>query len=152
MNYLCSRNFESIYKKYDWTHCFDSCKEYISIDPMLEDTIRILNRKGYKTNFCCSGHLDYTPQMGISVYISFEKHIQLPSIPKGFTFQKECNNIFIIPKCFKTRVINIKDNDFINIFKVIRRSLVIYILNKRLYNWATKLPDLNPISPIPCTK
>lgn len=43
--------------------------KYIEIDDEILDTIRILNEKGYVTEFCCAGHLDNINP--VTVYIKF---------------------------------------------------------------------------------
>ena len=70
--YLCSKCFDILYSKYHkCTKCdFNSYEEVnIEIDSKLAFQISILNKKGYTTKFCCSGHaLDEW----VSSYIYFE--------------------------------------------------------------------------------
>lgn len=50
--------------------------DIVEIDDLIYDTVRILNEKGYKTKFCCSGHT--VPYLNIyeeDVYIVFENNI-----------------------------------------------------------------------------
>ena len=57
--YLCSKCFDILYSKYHkCTKCdFNNYEEEnIEIDSKLAFQISILNKKGYKTKFCCSGH------------------------------------------------------------------------------------------------
>lgn len=66
--YLCSKCFDIVYFK---CHKCTKC-ENIEIDSKLAFQISILNKKGYKTKFCCSGHaLDEW----VSSYIYFEDKI-----------------------------------------------------------------------------
>ncbi len=46
-------------------------KKKIEIDDDILDTIKILNDKGYKTTYCCAGHVDKSQP--IHIYISFDK-------------------------------------------------------------------------------
>ena len=75
--YLCSKCFDILYSKYHkCTKCdfknIDYEEENIEIDSKLAFQISILNKKGYKTKFCCSGHaLDEW----VSSYIYFEDKI-----------------------------------------------------------------------------
>ena len=75
--YLCSKCFDILYSKYHkCTKCDFKNIEYeeenIEIDSKLAFQISILNKKGYKTKFCCSGHaLDEW----VSSYIYFEDKI-----------------------------------------------------------------------------
>ena len=70
--YLCSKCFDILYSKYHkCTKCdFNNYEEVnIEIDSKLAFQISILNKKGYTTKFCCSGHaLDEW----VSSYIYFE--------------------------------------------------------------------------------
>ena len=45
-------------------------KKKIEIDDDILDTIKILNDKGYKTTYCCAGHVDKSQP--IHIYISFD--------------------------------------------------------------------------------
>ena len=74
--YLCSKCFDILYSKYHkCTKCdFKNNDEEVNIeiDSKLAFQISILNKKGYKTKFCCSGHaLDEW----VSSYIYFEDKI-----------------------------------------------------------------------------
>lgn len=73
--YLCSKCFDILYSKYHkCTKCdFNNHEEVnIEIDSKLAFQISILNKKGYTTKFCCSGHaLDEW----VSSYIYFEDKI-----------------------------------------------------------------------------
>lgn len=63
------------------------------IDPDLQDVIRILNQKGYFTNFCCSGHIDDDPNHRVKQgYIAFSYQSCCPNrqLPCGMWF---CNEV-----------------------------------------------------------
>ena len=75
--YLCSKCFDILYSKYHkCTKCDFKNIEYeeenIEIDSKLAFQISILNKKGYKTKFCCSGH---ALENFITTYIYFEDKI-----------------------------------------------------------------------------
>ena len=70
--YLCSKCFDIVYFKcHKCTKC-DYEEENIEIDSKLAFQISILNKKGYKTKFCCSGH---ALENFITTYIYFEDKI-----------------------------------------------------------------------------
>ena len=70
--YLCSKCFDILYSKY---HKCTKCdfknyeEENIEIDSKLAFQISILNKKGYTTKFCCSGH---SLDEWVGTYIYFE--------------------------------------------------------------------------------
>lgn len=79
LNYVCPRCFHNIYK------CKCDSKPYYSlwwIDRNIQEIIRILNQKGYKTQYSCESH---DPQS--TIYISFMNRCQpdhtIPA-PNGF--------------------------------------------------------------------
>lgn len=59
-----------------------SCHGYlIEVDELLIPTIKLLNDKGYTTNYCCSGHYNnHNPRC----YILFAEGIDIPNVPKRF--------------------------------------------------------------------
>lgn len=67
-----------------------SLSELATIDELMIEPIVKLNKKGYKTSYCCSGHglRDHSSKYG---YILFAKGIKIPSTPKGWN--KETDGI-----------------------------------------------------------
>ena len=54
--FVCSKCFNNI----DKCNCnADRHRQWIEIDRPIQKTIRILNEKGYKTIYCCSGHSNH---------------------------------------------------------------------------------------------
>ncbi len=78
--------------------CMDCCNDYRGIKSIDKDMIPILielNEKGWKTNFCCSGHKEKIEKNGNwDAYITFSKKIK--SIPNLIMFEsrtkKEAKN------------------------------------------------------------
>ena len=82
---------------------------YVEIDELIAPTIQVLNRKGYITTGCCSGHslkdtitaiTSYSPnnsEMGYKVihdriydtHIAFKEGISLPSLPPEFVMESK---------------------------------------------------------------
>ncbi|MCL2518068.1 MAG: hypothetical protein FWF15_05840 [Oscillospiraceae bacterium] len=60
------------------------------VDELIARPIQILNRKGYFTTQCCSGHPFMIPMKKVheainnESYIAFQEGIALPSVPRGF--------------------------------------------------------------------
>lgn len=86
--YLCSKCFDILYSKYhkctkcDFKNNYE--EENIEIDSKLAFQISILNKKGYKTKFCCSGHsLDEC----VRTYIYFKDKID--SCPEDWYIDKD---------------------------------------------------------------
>jgi hypothetical protein len=66
--------------------CFNCQQDYmVEIDDLFWKDIVTLNRNGYKTKYCCSGHSDKEPSTG---YIYFEHFVKLNSHPDGWCFDK----------------------------------------------------------------
>lgn len=82
MNYICPQCFNTL----DVCEC-DS-KPYYSlwwIDRNIQEVVRVLNEKGYKTQYCCESH---DPQH--TIYIAFMNSCRLDNAilaPEGFKFR-----------------------------------------------------------------
>lgn len=63
--------------------------EVVEIDELMFPTIIELNKKGYFTEYCCSGHYyEKSPNS----YIKFQEDVELPSLPKGYKLEPNLNN------------------------------------------------------------
>ena len=130
------------------------------VDAMIAKTIQILNRKGYKTLFCCSGHAkkdvsvnvenmdgNVMPDMCLTdfynqIYIAFQKGTILPNLPEGFYEVNGDNSeaIYCYINCDEEK----KNLD--NIAGKRERLKILQKLLKKnyeLFRWAVKLPNLN---------
>ena len=61
----------------------DCYGDVVEVDELFVPVIAELNRKGYRTRYCCSSH--YTND-SIQSYIMFEDFIEFPSLPKGYNY------------------------------------------------------------------
>ena len=80
----------------------------VDIDECLIPVIKLLNQKGYFTEYCCSGHFwDSNPESGFygGAYISFDECVQLEDIinlPAGFTAEViESKKVVVIRKKYE---------------------------------------------------
>ena len=84
------------YENYVCPHCWNtldrcSCDLFppyhlIFIDKIIQEHIRILNEKGYRTTACCEGHMDTC----ISTYIAFTNdYFNDTSAPEGFKYDEK---------------------------------------------------------------
>lgn len=118
--------------------------KFVEVDELIAPAVFELNRKGYTTQFCCSGHL-YEGCLPPTTYIMFEDYYNdgfnkpLPSVPEGFILESG-------PRlsddwyCDVIRAGYCEDDDITeeslkyNITEIAR-------LNRVLYEWALSLPN-----------
>jgi len=105
--------------------CCNKCEgSVVDMDELILPTILELNKKGWNTSFCCSGHLeeDY-----VSAYIMFTSD-KPPKAPKGFHYDSRNGSLYLNEECASNRLTGIEGfNELIRI-------------NRVLYRWAIKLP------------
>ena len=95
MNYICP---------YYW-HTLNNCTcdlfppyHLIFIDKNIQEHIRILNEKGYRTTSCCEGHM----KICINTYVSFANdYFKYIDTPDGFKYDKKRR---IITYSYSTRL------------------------------------------------
>lgn len=119
---------------------YDNMK-LVEIDELLIPTIFLLNRKGYITEFCCSGHID-EPYGG---YVAFKEPI-FQNIPTKEVFEKAKSNYIWLKiddkSDFKNRIIRAKDPRSDYNKKVSYNDALIAINGfcGEMFDFATKLP------------
>ena len=126
---------------------------YIEIDELIAPSIQVLNRKGYITRWCCSGHplknylLRNGSEAGYEViihgrqpdgtyltggqyesYISFKESISLPTLPPGFGIDPsdDSSRLIIRSDCchsFEDILIRRKKYATIEVFELSREIL-----------------------------
>jgi hypothetical protein len=114
---------------------YNAPDQHFHVDDMIALPIQVLNRKGYTTKACCSGH----PFGG---YLAFHKNIILPTLPPGFiarednlgSYSKEC----ILDSTYKVPSLNNMRDAGTTIsqwFQDIRDNM------EQMHQWALNLPD-----------
>ena len=94
------RKNKEAYKNYVCPHCWNtlencSCELFppyhlLFIDKNIQEHVRILNEKGYRTIGCCEGHRERC----ISTYIAFSNdYFDGINIPDGFKYHKKRRTI-----------------------------------------------------------
>jgi len=157
MTYIHRETFEIVEKLLQPK---DNC---LIIDDTIVPSIQVLNRKGYRTNECCSGH----PFKGRkNCYIVFDKGVLLPSPPLDFTIKHRyitINDKRILIDCSIKNAIQIKTNELEKMLeeKAELHKEIEFIIERRwkadidfyaflrenvqaleqLYKWALDLPD-----------
>lgn len=90
MKKMCLSCFK-VYAPTRKTPCGNCGSNLVKIDELYIVIIKILNQKGYKTTYCCSGHTyEKLPQS----YILFREGIKLPFLPEGYVIDYEAHTIF----------------------------------------------------------
>lgn len=136
MEYLFCVHCGSVYAYDDRNTRYMFCpnklchRKLFEIDENMIVPIRILNKKGYKTEWCCSGHI-FTNICG--GYIAFNPDIVLPDKPpKGWKYDKtplEASGCHCIRYDFKTC-----KNE-------IDRTKMIFSKTLSLIKWCEELPE-----------
>ena len=127
------RNKE-VYINYVCPHCMNvlnkcTCELFppyylIHIDKNIQEHIRILNEKGYRTVYCCEGH-----GRGSNTYITFSlDYFKDIATPEGFKYNKKRKTITYT---YSTRLMDEKAEDL----KTEKLNI--------LLEWVKDLPDRN---------
>lgn len=165
--YVCLSCFETFYlptcvvEPPYWPLCpKSSCQSgenpgtVIEVDELMSETIIELNKKGYETEWCCSGHMMNIDIESSSLNISFSREIEYVIrgiCPEGFSFisaievqkSKDPNNKYTPYSSFC---------DIEYKFETIKKSLshsekiiIIAKKNRDIYEWALNLPNINDL-------
>jgi hypothetical protein len=114
------------YHSYKVGNCKKCGKNVAVVDDMIIETIILLNKKGYKTRFCCSGHLNNKDMF--HTYIMFDSIDSMPDkIPFGFMKTDNHDN-----HCIRLR--NPQKPKGLSGLKRL------FSVNEELYRWAEELP------------
>ena len=112
-------------------------QNYFPIDDAIALPIQILNRKGYLTEACCSGHPFYNLKES---YILFKYGIFLPTVPPGFTIKPPLHIYKYVNRMKCNKVLIRKNYDENDVYKLMRD-----VINamEQLYKWVSDLPDFD---------
>ena len=102
--------------------------EYFECDDLIAPTIITLNRKGYKTVSCCSGH-PYRNTIVTGAFIGFEEDYKFETLPEGFHY--DCKDFTLEEDFTDDPMTNWSGMEYI------------VNINKRLHLWACSLPALH---------
>lgn len=116
-------------------------ENYFECDELIAPAISLLNKKGYETIFCCSGHpfghVQTTTNGRLRLfgkfYVYFKDIYKFPELPYGayFRYPKDKSGIIIGWKYNVKKIFN---------FELITK---IFEINKEFYEWVEKLDSLN---------
>lgn len=115
---LCMNCFESKNK------CNCAFHYYVDIDDDFIEHIQLLNKKGYYTKYCCSGHID---DIWFRPYISFEHRYDFETTPKFFHYEKRFDGLY-----YTVKWENNTDMEW--------RQKIINESHKALLDWIKSLP------------
>jgi hypothetical protein len=102
----------------------------VEIDELFLPAISLLNKKGYYTRNCCSGHM--WDKVICRAYIQFEGTPNLPCLPEGFVLEKYYEDLDAYSICNRININQIDEER--------HRDILYCSLN--LMNWAIKLPTI----------
>ena len=110
-------NMNEVFHPYNVGTCKKCEGKVVVVDDLIVDAIIVLNKKGWTTEYCCSGHLN---DKILTTYIKFIHHPF--STPHGFYKDGDC---------IRHEMISIKGaegfKDLLNV-------------NLKIYKWAVRLP------------
>ena len=114
---------------------FNAPPNHFHVDDPIALPIQALNRKGYTTISCCSGH----PNNG---YIAFRRGIRLPALMVGFVEREN----FYVNEPWISRVCTETDfNAVENVSTAIAQNFQdMYNHWEQAYQWIMCLPDFKP--------
>jgi len=124
---------DSCYIRFDLIDASEQCPilgcdgETIVIDDLMMDTIEVLWRKGYETQYCCSGHIT---EVSFHCYIRFVSKTVFGDSPHGFTYVPGESQLYCSVSEDQWSAMNYLD-----------RMNRLCEANTELYNWANKLKE-----------
>lgn len=132
MEVIIIRRSKNAYNHFVCPNCYNklnkcTCEHYppwtlIFIDEGIQDHIRKLNEKGYRTNGCCESHFDGN----LNLYISFVTNYNVADAPTGNKGRKSrCEIVYPMPKDTKEHFEKTKAEKLAEIM-----------------NWIENLPDI----------
>ena len=141
--YVCESCF-NIQRQLRKIKCSECKSKMFYCDEWISPTIQLLNRKGYLTEYCCSGHYDSEYEIVCGTYIKFKD--DCPSdTPKGFFISEE----FGESDCLYW---GMPHHDIVGKMVVMeygdgktygQKLMVLAKALDVLHKWAESLPDLN---------
>lgn len=108
----------------------DCCGQVFEVDELMLPTIRLLNLKGYMTDFCCSGH--WTEHY-VSSYVKFyeldedTKDYLQSNLPDPWYFDEDAIRV---------------NNDYFSESTPLDKFIKLCEVNILLYKWAEELKDI----------
>jgi hypothetical protein len=117
-------------------HCMCKNKKKFECDELMLFPIKTLNQKGYRTDFCCSGHITDKKLHFIRTYILFKEIYDFKK-PLGFLLENEKTPYYHggTKRTCISKTTDIQEQDYEKQLKIIFKN--IKILNK----WVKELKD-----------
>jgi len=145
-------------ENFDIHHNVPEDKPYFSLsdDPLIVSAISLLNKKGYRTNICCQGHLypikSSRDEGGIyeasekiaTCWIEFAPGTELPSLPSGFTLKSQSKGKLLLFKMMSRWRLDEQPASVLSDSEI--EAEIIYT-NQVLEDWVNSLPLVVELHP-----
>lgn len=138
---------KNTFRIYDQLSENENENDFFEVDELIAPIIRILNLKGYLTEFCCSGHFDPIDEdeQYPATYIAFKAGIIIPSYPKNASFELTDQLMDGNLRCtirYREFINNYDDDYYHNYYHIY--DIILGVMREWL-DWAINLPEYNKL-------
>jgi hypothetical protein len=125
--FLCDECYERYERELDSCPKLNCEGDVNEIDDFMIPIIVNLWKKGYKTKYCCSGHMNEFKDH-FQCYIMFDQEVPLNDLPSGFKLDSERNIVEYV----------VEEKDWFNLSYIDKLDVLRYT-NESLFKWTKGL-------------